>query len=100
VSELLDLAVRVAGTAQAVEQLEVVFSRDRSTKVRSYGGEVESFTSAETFGVGIRVVRDHRVGFASAGTFDEAVVAEVLTEARDNATYAEPVDTVPMRRAV
>jgi PmbA protein len=90
VSELLDLAVRIAGSARAGEQLEVLFSRDRSTTVRAYGGEVESFTSAETFGVGVRVVRDHRVGFASAGTFDEAVVAEVLGEARDNAAYAEP----------
>jgi PmbA protein len=38
----------------------------------------------------VRVVHDHRVGFASAGTLDELVVAEVLADARDNARYAEP----------
>jgi PmbA protein len=32
-------------------------------------------------------VRDQRQGFAWAGTFDEAVVAEALAEARDNATF-------------
>jgi PmbA protein len=89
-SELADLASRIAGAARAGEELEVYVARGRSTSVRAHEGAVESFTSAETFGIGVRVVRDHRVGFASAGTLDEAVVAEVLADARDNARYAEP----------
>lgn len=87
--ELLDLATRIAGAADDGEELEVFVGRGRSTTVRAYGGDVESFTSAESFGIGVRVVRDHRVGFASAGTLDEAVVVEVLADARDNARYAE-----------
>lgn len=88
--ELLDLACRIAGAAQDGEALEVFVGRGRSTNVRAYGGEVESSTSAESFGIGIRVVRDQRVGFASAGTLDERVVADVLADARDNARFAEP----------
>ncbi len=88
--ELLDLATRIAGSAQAGEELEVFVGRGRSTSVKAFRGEVESSTSAESFGIGVRVVRDHRVGFASAGTLDEAVVTEVLADARDNATFAEP----------
>jgi PmbA protein len=88
--ELLDLASRVAGSAADGEELEVFVGRGRSTTVRAYDGDVESFTSAESFGIGVRVVRDHRVGFASAGTLDEAVVADVLADARDNARFAEP----------
>lgn len=87
--ELLDLATRIAGAAGAGEEVEVFVGRGRSTTVRAYDGDVESSTSAESFGVGVRVVRDHRVGFASAGTLDEQVVAEVLADARDNAVYAE-----------
>jgi len=88
--ELLDLATRIAGAAEAGEQLEVFIGRGTSTAVRAHGGDLESFTSAESFGIGVRVVRDHRAGFASAGTLDEAVVAEVLADARDNARFAEP----------
>ena len=55
-----------------------------------FRGEVESLSVAGVSGVGIRVVTDHRQGFAWAGTFDADVVAETLAEARDNATFAEP----------
>ncbi|MBA2282808.1 MAG: TldD/PmbA family protein [Acidimicrobiia bacterium] len=88
--ELLDLATRIASSAAEGEQVEVCVARRSSTAVRAYDGAVESFTSADTFGIGVRVVSDHRVGFASAGTLDEGVVAEVLADARDNARFAEP----------
>jgi PmbA protein len=88
--ELLDLARRVARLAQAGEQIEVYVARGVSTQVKAYGGEVESLTSAESFGVGIRVITDHRQGFAHAGTFDESVVLDTLAEARDNASFGAP----------
>ena len=56
--------------------------------------EIESFASATTAGIGIRVVRDHRQGFAWAGSLEPDVVAETLTDARDNAAFAEPDDWV------
>jgi PmbA protein len=88
--ELLDLASRVASAAVDGEQVEVFVGRGAGTRVRVHGGAVEELTTAESFGIGIRVVRDQRVGFASAGSLDEGVVAEVLADARDNATFAEP----------
>ncbi len=62
----------------------------RSTAVKVYGGEVEAFTSAESFAVGVRVISGHRQGFASAGSLDAEVVAETLAEARDNVAFGEP----------
>jgi len=88
--ELLELAERVARQARPGEQIEAYVARGVSTQVKAYGGEVESLTSAESFGVGIRVIADHRQGFAHAGTFDEAVLFETLAEARDNASFGEP----------
>jgi len=88
--DLPALARGIAERAEAGEEVEAYVARSRSLSVKAYDGEVEAFTSAESFGVGIRVVRDHRQGFASAGTFDPAVVADTLDEARDNARYAEP----------
>jgi PmbA protein len=90
VGDLLDLASGLAARAEEGEQIEAVVSRGRSTNVKAYDGEVEAFTSAETFAVGVRVVRDHRQGFASAGSLDEAVLIDILDEARDNAQYGEP----------
>jgi PmbA protein len=88
--ETLGIARRVAGLAGPGEQVEAYVARGTSTTVRAYGGEVESLTQATSAGIGIRVVVDHREGFASAGTLDEAVIAEILAEARDNARFSEP----------
>jgi PmbA protein len=72
--ELADLAERIAAQAGPGEAIEAFVGRGRGTSVKAYGGEVESFTSSESFGVGIRVVADHRQGFAWAGTLDEGVI--------------------------
>jgi PmbA protein len=90
VSELLDVARRIAGRATTGEQVEAYVSRGRSTTVRAYDGAVESLTQAESAGIGVRVVVDHRQGFAYAGTLDEEAVLDALAEARDNARFAEP----------
>ena len=47
-------------------------SRDGETDIRVYEGEVEHFVSAQSEGIGIRVIRDGRTGFAYAGTLDAA----------------------------
>jgi len=88
--DLLALAVRVADQARPGEQVEAFVARSTSTTVRAYGGEVESLTQASSSGVGVRVVVDHREGFAYAGTLEEHVVQEALEEARDNARFGEP----------
>lgn len=87
---LLDIAERVAAQARDGEQLEAYVARGVSTSVKAYGGEVESLTSAQSQGVGIRVVRDGRQGFAHCGTLDEDVIQETLAEARDNTAFGEP----------
>jgi PmbA protein len=88
--ELLDVAARLVERAKPGEQLEAFVARSTSTTVRAYNGEVESLTQATSGGVGVRVIVDHREGFAYAGTLDEGVVLQALDDARDNATFAEP----------
>jgi PmbA protein len=87
--DLNDLAASWAARAEPGEQLEVAVGRGVSTTVKAYDSDIEAFTSAESFGVGIRVLVDGRQGFAHAGSFDPEVIAEVLSEARDNARFAE-----------
>jgi PmbA protein len=87
--ELAELAASVSAQAAGGEQIDVTVGRSRSTIVKVYGGEVESYTSAETFALGVRVIRDGRVGFATAGTLDPDVVSATLADARDNSSFSQ-----------
>ena len=88
--DLLDIADRIVARAKDGEQVEAIVRRASHTEVRAYQGEVESLSSAESQGVGVRVVVGERQGFAYAGSLDEDVIAEVIDEARDNAAFATP----------
>ncbi len=90
VDELQAIADRVVSLAHPGEHIEAFVSRDSETDIRIYEGEIEHFVAAQTEGVGIRVIRDGRTGFAYAGVLDEAAVAEVLAEARDNVQFGTP----------
>lgn len=89
-TELLDLAEKIASWARPGEEVEAFASWQRETEVRAYGGEVESLSSAESAGVGVRVVAQARQGFAYVGNLDESLAREALAEARDNASFATP----------
>jgi PmbA protein len=88
--DLLEIARRVAGAAQSGEQVEAYVIRSRETEVEVFGGDVESLTTAVIEGIGVRVVADHRQGYAWAGSLDAEVVEETLRDARDNASFGEP----------
>lgn len=90
VDELQAIADRVVSLAQPGEHIEAFVSRDSETDIRIYEGEVEHFVAAQTEGVGIRVIREGRTGFAYAGVLDESAVTEVLAEARDNVQFGTP----------
>jgi len=86
-SDLLGLVDRVAGWAAPGEQVEAYAARGHHTEVKVFDGDVESLSSADTSGIGVRVVVGGRQGFAYAGSLDESVLAETLAEARDNAGF-------------
>jgi PmbA protein len=87
IEELQTLADKVVAQAGAGEQIEAFISRGGETEVRIYEGDVEHFVSAQSEGIGVRVIRDGRTGFAYAGTLDPAAVDDVLAEARDNVAF-------------
>ena len=89
-SELQAVADRVIAQAKPGEQVEAYVTRGGETEVRVYEGAVEHFVSAQSEGIGIRVISEGRTGFAYAGTLDESAIAEVLAEARDNVQFGEP----------
>lgn len=86
-SELQAITDAVIAQARSGEQLEAFVSRGSETDIRVYEGEIEHFVSAQSEGIGVRVIRNGRTGFAYAGTLDPAAIAEVLAEARDNVEF-------------
>ena len=100
--DLLELASSVVAQAQPGEDMEVYVTRGTDTEVRAYEGEVESLTSADSSGVGVRVLIDggegSRVGFAWAGSLDPDVIAATVADARDTARFATPDPDVVLAR--
>jgi len=97
--DLSAFARRLAEQANDGEEIEVYALHRSDVDVRVYNGEVEYFTAAEVAGVGIRVIKDHRQGFAYAGFLEEEVAAEVLADARDNALYGSPDEALGLPEA-
>src|SRR4029077_350805 len=83
-------AQKIAGAGRPGEQVEAYVVRSRETEIEVFDGEVESLTTAVIEGVGVRVIADHRQGYAWVGSLDPSVVDEALGEARDNAGFGEP----------
>lgn len=89
-SELLDIAQRVVDQAGGDEQVEAYVVREITTELQARAGGLESLSSAEARGVGVRVVVDGRQGYAFTAVVDAEGLAEALDEARTNAAVATP----------
>jgi PmbA protein len=90
VPDLADLVHAAVGGAEEGQQVEAYAEEGRQTEVSALRGEVEGITFAESRGLGVRVIRDGRLGYAWAAdpSLDEA--QETVWRARDNAALAEP----------
>ena len=87
---LLEIAERVVGWAPSGAEVEAFVASERETEVRAYEGEVESLTAASSQGIGVRVVRDGRQGFAYAAALDDETLRETFAEALDNSGFGSP----------
>lgn len=92
--ELESLVRRVAEQALPGEQVEAYAVHRSDVDVEVFDRSVESLSAAEVAGIGVRVVHDSRQGFAYAGFVDETTAAEVLADARDNASFGTPDDAL------
>src|SRR5437773_8220987 len=90
--DLSDLCARAVAEAQGDEEIEAYAEGSRHVQVRVRGGEVESLTSAETRGLGIRAVVGGRVGYAYGADPTPEEVAALVASARESAVFAEPDD--------
>ncbi|HEY5265909.1 MAG TPA: TldD/PmbA family protein [Acidimicrobiales bacterium] len=101
-SQLLEQADRLLESAQGGEEIEIYLSQGAETEVKAYQGEIENLSTANSSGIGIRVLRDGpagaRVGTAWAGSLDDESVRDALREARDNVQFASEDEYVAFAR--
>jgi PmbA protein len=89
-ADLSALTHRIVERAGAGEDVEAYAVDEISTRVEVAEGAIDSLSSAETRGVGIRVIRDGRQGYAYTADVSEEGLEEALSAARANAGVATP----------
>ena len=88
--DLNDLVRIAVESSEDGEAVEAYAEEARQTEASALRGEVEGLTFAESRGVGVRVVRDQRLGYAWAADPSEDEVRHTVRRARENAALAEP----------
>ena len=83
-AELDAIVERLVADAAGGEGVEAYAELTTETQVNAFKGEVERLTSASSSGVGVRVVRDGRLGYAYTADLSDQGLRECLTEARAN----------------
>ncbi len=71
-------------------QAELYLSRGEERAVSRREGERDGVEASESAGAGVRVVRDGRVGFASAGGADLDAIKDLYARAVEQLPHAEP----------
>ena len=87
-ADLLELARRAISSARAGEAVEAFAVWGRETEVKVYNGEVEALVSAESRGVGVRVISGGTLGYAYAADPEPDELADVVSQARTNAALS------------
>jgi PmbA protein len=82
--ELDAIVERLAAEAAGGEGVEAYAELTTETSVTAFQGEVERLTSASSSGVGVRVVKDGRLGYAYTADTSDGGLRECLAEARAN----------------
>ncbi|GAC1480454.1 MAG: TldD/PmbA family protein [Candidatus Dormibacteria bacterium] len=75
---------------QGAEGAEIYISSGTEFTVKVYRQEIESLVSAESRGIGLRTLREHRVGFSYTSDLDDTALDALVDEALENGRYNHP----------
>jgi PmbA protein len=88
VPDLGDLCRVAVEAAESGEAVEAYAEESRRTEAKALRGEVEGLEFSESRGVGVRVIRDARLGYAWAADPDADEARDVVRRARENSALA------------
>ena len=75
---------------QGADEAEVFISHGSEFTVKVFKGEIESLVSAESRGVGLRTLREHRLGFAYTSDLAPEALDALADEALRNGRFNHP----------
>ena len=78
------------------DDIEILLSANNSFSVSISEQEIESFKYADAKGIGVRVIKDGKVGYAYTEKFDEETFKMIVDEAIENCKYSEDDEVVVM----
>ncbi|MGH2755352.1 MAG: TldD/PmbA family protein [Actinomycetota bacterium] len=96
---LVEIAESLVERARPGEELEAFLTHARTFEVKAFEGAVESLSSAEPRGAGVRMIFEGRPGFAFTTDLTDEGLAEVVERARTNATFSTEDDAVGLAPA-
>ncbi len=82
--EIADECVQVI-KKRRVDGYEIYLSQSISTSIEVRDGELESFKRAQSTGLGLRIIKDQRLGFSYCSSFDVPEIARMIEAAIDGA---------------
>ena len=92
--DLLKNALVSALTEEGIGEYEIYYMSDESVSVQTLNKEVNSFSSAISGGLCLRVLVDGKMGYASTELMTESEMKELPLRAKANAEATEKPDTV------
>lgn len=71
---------------------ELYYSLGREIEISAFNGSINNFTSAETSGIGARVVQEGKIGSAFTESVTEHSISSILQRARENSEFSASDD--------
>ena len=97
--DLQEIAAAIVDRAGTGEDVEAFVTHQREFEVKVHAGEVDSLSSAEPRGAGVRVIVEHRAGFAYSTDLSEDGLAALVRTARANAAHATTDEAIGLAGA-
>ncbi|HWL65358.1 MAG TPA: TldD/PmbA family protein [Actinomycetota bacterium] len=97
--DLLEVAAGIVDRGRSGEALEAFVTHEREFHSKAFDGEIESISSAEPRGAGVRTIVGDRAGFAYTTDLSTAGLDELVEQSRENASFASEDEAVALAPA-
>ncbi len=83
--------------SEKVDQWEVFAAREVENEIEVFNGDIESLSFSDSTGIGIRVFRDHSVGYAYTAVMERGAIIDAIENAVANSkvTGKDPLKYLP-----
>ena len=100
--ELIDVCKKAAVRIPkgSVDQWEVFAARGIENDIEVFNGKIETLSFSDSTGIGIRIFKDHSIGYAYTAVLDENAIEDAIGKAIANSaiTKKDPLNYLPTEK--